>query len=857
MRSKGERIFWLGMHKVLVRTELPRLRQLGYEVFNPPYLSSVYDQSAMMEWDGQQESTLPKEAFDVLRETAFFYKPIPKRAADILNEYFGTVIVTINPDWLRAVCRCYHGRIIYCVYGQSWQISNNLQQRGLISRIQDNGDFHIVAHAEEAVAGEHDWVRERTRIVPYALVPEVFQYRDTWQSHTHERECMVNIPNIANPYYGDMYRRFSRSFPESHFRIYGVQPATVPDPRVIGTLDEEELHRTFQRKAGMFYPYQDPQVCYLPPIEMMTVGGPVIYADGSLLARYFEGGSPGLGRDVDEQKRKIGWLLDGDQAFIRDVIESQEPIRRRYSPEHVWPLFDAAFTEILKGQAHVPAPTIMLDSSTVSARKRVYILFHFPGGIVHHANGKYFSSEGIPRVVQKVVQALMAKTDYEIVITCRADQVYQTHGFFGASASGGRIKIMVLDPKALCDCPATFFRRAIGFGLRKARGLMRRVRNRSVHLTCRLRAFLVHHTPRGRWRVVPRAVGRGIKGIVKLLVAPIAFLHRGIQSGSTRSIVRMVEAINSDGNAAFVVVPHYYLFREAIQLRSSTVLYLPDYTPHFFKGVSFDPGRDSVNEATGRDIANRASAIFTNSEFTRSYLSDTALNVPADRVRAIPIPLLVGDQKAPTAEERSHLEEQIGNAPFIFYPTQNRPNKQIALLLEVFAEVLKVRPELRLVLTCSLDDWPEARAKFSELDMLSRRGQGGMVAGFADKIIFMRGVSDGVMGWLYEHASMLCLTSTMEGNFPPQVFEAITSNTAVVSTRLPMITEILNDDSDKLLLCDPMDKGGFVEKVLWALDHPEEVRRRQIIAHDRLMAHSSDERFQESLYAFLREFDLA
>lgn len=37
-----KRIFWLGMHKVLSQTELPHLRALGYEVFNPPYLSSVY-----------------------------------------------------------------------------------------------------------------------------------------------------------------------------------------------------------------------------------------------------------------------------------------------------------------------------------------------------------------------------------------------------------------------------------------------------------------------------------------------------------------------------------------------------------------------------------------------------------------------------------------------------------------------------------------------------------------------------------------------------------------------------------------------------------------------------------------------
>ena len=47
---KRKRIFWLGMHNVLMQTELPRLRMLGYEVFHSPYLSDVIDQSAVREW---------------------------------------------------------------------------------------------------------------------------------------------------------------------------------------------------------------------------------------------------------------------------------------------------------------------------------------------------------------------------------------------------------------------------------------------------------------------------------------------------------------------------------------------------------------------------------------------------------------------------------------------------------------------------------------------------------------------------------------------------------------------------------------------------------------------------------------
>ena len=71
--QKNKRIFWLGMHKILVQTELKRLRTLGYEVFNPPYLSPIIDQSAMLNWRVPSDSTLPPEIIAILAKTNFFY----------------------------------------------------------------------------------------------------------------------------------------------------------------------------------------------------------------------------------------------------------------------------------------------------------------------------------------------------------------------------------------------------------------------------------------------------------------------------------------------------------------------------------------------------------------------------------------------------------------------------------------------------------------------------------------------------------------------------------------------------------------------------------------------------------------
>src|SRR3546814_18198461 len=103
------------MHKVLPQTELPRLRLLGFEVYNPPYLSSVEDQSAVLDWMASP-TTLPQEVHRKLSGVNFFYRPIPEEIAEILNEYFDAVIVTINPTWLKHVMDAYKGPVVYRVY---------------------------------------------------------------------------------------------------------------------------------------------------------------------------------------------------------------------------------------------------------------------------------------------------------------------------------------------------------------------------------------------------------------------------------------------------------------------------------------------------------------------------------------------------------------------------------------------------------------------------------------------------------------------------------------------------------------------------------------------------------------------
>ncbi len=791
----GGRIFWLGMHVVLNATELPRLRQLGYEVYNPPYNADVYDQSAETNWDRDQPTTLPKLVFDTLSATNFFYSPIPPLVAEILNAYFDTVIVTINADWLREVLKVYRGRVIYRTYGQTGDLATMLAERNCWRDIQEREDFHFLPFCAEVIEEEQDWLRDRARIVPYMTLPDVFEHADEWQDMPKLDQIMVNVPNIHNAYYRNMYNHLNARFPESFYRFYGVQRFIVEDRRVAGTLQRSDLLDAYRRSRGFFYPYHDRNVCYLQPIEMMAIGGPVVYHTGCLLDRFMQHRGPGRAATVEEQARKNRWMRAGDRDFVEDVIASQAEVRARYSGAQVLPIFDATFRELL-GPAAPRAATLAFTRHEVGSaaapgvRPRLWVLAHFPGAVFRHLAGHAFASEGIPRVIARTVRSMAGSMD--IVLTTYRHSLAAMVDMFRDLIEAGTLSIQVLEgtpPPGAVQEEAPW-QQAVVEAIAAIRG---------------------------------GAAGDGVAADVALRFD-------------------LVGRIEADPRCAAVFVPHYYLFPEALSLTRPFLLYLPDYTPAFFPGVAFarSLAEDAANARIGAALAARARLVLTNSEFTRGYLGQSPLKVPPEKIRVAPMPLLVGEAPPLGATDREALEQALGGVPYLLYPTANRPNKNIAFLLRVFAAACARMPDLRLVLTCSLDDFAPARAAYEQLQL-------------GERVVFQAGVSESRLKWLYENAAALCLTSTMEGNFPPQILEAMHYGVPVVTTDLPQIREILGDQAGLLRRCMPLSEADFLAQLEAVLAQPEAALAAQREAAAIIAAHGSPARFAERIGAIFAE----
>lgn len=842
-----KRIFWLGMHQVLVQTELPRLRRLGYEVFNPPYLSAVQDQSAALAWTAPADSTLPPEVLSTLSRTNFFYASIPPQVGELLNAFFDVAIVTINPMWLKNFMAVFKGRVIYRTYGQPHSLSNELQNSRAISLISERDDFWFVPHTQKTLDIEDSWLIDRMRVVPYCITEDVVSLNDRWTFIENQGEMGMLCPRAGdNEYYNKNYVLLKNFFSDKNYKIFGSQIVRLDDPQVVGTLSREAFLSRMQALRGFVYHYDEPTVCYLPPLEFMTIGGPVVFKAGSLLSRYFDcSDAPGAARQMEDLVRVAARVQGGDRKLIGEIVDSQKTVRRLYHPDHVWPIFDATMNDLLGEGGRSVAPRFLYQPPVVSQRgpeqsapvtdSRAFVLlpFHRFGPSIVRRGSNYHCAEGIARVARLAVRAL-ADAGYTVVATSDYSTMGRVHGFL-SHAIPGAAKIQILpvgdDPVDLIRglwwrysnlrhrlYPALSFLAKLimapyfivvtilhGVGLTKAPDLG----NKSLNIKQRLRARLVEAVVLSvRWlsQIVP-----SIKG-------------------------DYVRTADKDNRFAATIIVHYYLFPETINTKLKLYLYLPDYLPHFYRG-SVSMGDLPSWRRTGARLARKAERVFTNSRFTRSYLPETVLRVPAEKIVYFPLPDLNKTFDSDLQGVDQNLIDRLPSS-FVFYPTRDRPSKRLADFCRAVAIVNR-----RLL----------AEGRSERLyGVLTTEVAAGLAEEDKNYIISLSDVSDRTLIEIYKHCTCVLFTSEMEGNFPTQINEALNLDVPVVATRIPLIADELGECAAALDLVGVGDCEGFADAVQGVMKDREAAIRRQRPARDFVVKNFSYEAFRNGLLEMLR-----
>ncbi len=841
-----KRIFWLGMHNVLVQTELPRLRSLGYEVFNPPYLSSVVDQSAVIDWSDSFPCTLPKEVREVLAKVNFFYDKIPNEAAELLNTYFDLVIVTINPSWLHNLLSVYHGAVIYRVYGQPYSLSQELLNNETFELISEREDFWFCPHSDKVLNIEDNWLQERMRIIPYCITDDVVSIENTWQYSTDRQDMGLLCPRILDiPYYATSYAQLSHSFPKQSYKIFGKQVIEVNDPRVMGNLERNDLLLSLQRLRGFVYHYCESTVCYLPPIEFMIIGGPVIALEGSLLARYHNvENSPGIAKDMEALVRLANQVQHNGCNLAEEIIDSQRQVASLYHPKTVWPIFDATMRGLIDDEVQIPASHFVYSklvshhSSVIENDDRlgplkgetVLVPFHHFGPAIIRHGYDYHCAEGIARVARMVARVL-CDNGYRVVVTSRREDAGRILGFFrGQDMPKMNVQVMIVDEKKS-----------------KIRPLLKSLLKRML-VKCGETGEMSHSLS-----------GTAVKKmrLLALVSAKLAMISHRILNKLNRHVVMRftslfwikaiifpgyISAVNRDSRIKKVIVPHYYLFPEVLRVRKPVLLYLPDYLPHFYP-KNVEMGSVWSYALIGKLLSNKARIVFTNSRYTQRYLPNTILKTDPDKIVSFPLPSL---NKAGADEGPNSNEVGLDQLPslFVFYPTRNRPTKR----LMDFVRTVMIVNERFIQLGRKERLYGVLTTEYSVgLDNDMPNGNEYLKC-FAD-------LSDADLARVYKNAVALLFTSENEGNFPTQVNEALHLGVPVVATNIPLIYEELGDLGKELPLIKVGDCERMAEAVLEIIEDREAAVEKQSNVQKYVVEKFSHDAFNDNIINMLNLID--
>lgn len=160
--------------------------------------------------------------------------------------------------------------------------------------------------------------------------------------------------------------------------------------------------------------------------------------------------------------------------------------------------------------------------------------------------------------------------------------------------------------------------------------------------------------------------------------------------------------------------------------------------------------------------------------------------------------------------------------------------KNFGLFLQVAARVLEDRPQAFFAIAGTGDEEAALRRQAQEL-------------GLGSRLKFMGFVPD--MRALYPAADVLMLTSRYEG-LPITILESMATGTAIVSSNLDGVQEVLRDDEDSALVT-PGDSSGFARRLVQLIDSPELAARYRQAALNKVRANFSAEaaaRAVESIY---------
>jgi glycosyltransferase involved in cell wall biosynthesis len=194
-----------------------------------------------------------------------------------------------------------------------------------------------------------------------------------------------------------------------------------------------------------------------------------------------------------------------------------------------------------------------------------------------------------------------------------------------------------------------------------------------------------------------------------------------------------------------------------------------------------------------------------------------ARQIPASKVKVVYLGVPLEEfSRVPSAEEVAAARQRLGIGPDDFAigtVTRLHESKGNSYLVDAAALVAKERPAARFYLV-------------GEGPLLGALEAQAAALGLGDRFVFA-GFQRDVAATLSAF-DLSVFPSLWEGT-PITAFEALAMGKPIVATDADGLLDILSDGHDALIV-PRRDPGALAEKIVWAMDHPDERRRLSLAA---------------------------
>jgi glycosyltransferase involved in cell wall biosynthesis len=288
------------------------------------------------------------------------------------------------------------------------------------------------------------------------------------------------------------------------------------------------------------------------------------------------------------------------------------------------------------------------------------------------------------------------------------------------------------------------------------------------------------------WTVHRLPIGRGLRWPVAAVVLPPAI--RRVYRATGFDLLR-VHSLRYIGPAALAA-------------RSWYGVDVPVVAHHHH----LDPSR--LNRVIEGPVMRAVERVIVGSEFARRQAVEQ-LGVPAERFAVVPYGV---DRTLSPGPRSEALARRLGvaGAPVVLFLGSLEPRKNLGFLLEVWQDVVRTRPDARLVVAGGGRLHAELRGRARAL-------------GLESSVVFPGHVPAAEKLEYYRLADMLVFPSTMEG-FGLVVAEAMSCGLPVLVSDRGSLPELVVPAAGGLL-ADPSDRSAFVRGILTLLGDPA-IRRR-------------------------------